>query len=212
MHPARPSQHPDAIASRSALERLQAGAATVARWCAIALGFSVITSTALNGVLMAVLLLAWLASGGWGEKLRRIRDNEVALAALALMLLATAGALWSQGTPDDVVLFLNKYTKLLLIPILVTVLVDPADRRRGLIAMAAGLVLSLALSYALPLGLLPAAWPLTGQCGQSRRAEELHLAQHLHGLRRAAVLGVRLAGGLGGRGAGCGWRWRRWPP
>ena len=55
------------------------------------------------------------------------------------MLLAAAGALWSQGTHEDVLLFLNKYTKLLLIPILVTVLVDPADRRRGLIAMAAGL-------------------------------------------------------------------------
>ncbi len=162
MHPARPSQHPDAIASGSVLDRLQAGAANLARWSAIALGFSVITSTALNGVLMALLLLAWLGSGGWGEKLRRIRDSEVALAALALMLLATAGTLWSQGASDDVVLFLNKYTKLLLIPVLVTVLADPADRRRGLMAMAAGLSLSLGLSYALSAGLLPAAWPLTG--------------------------------------------------
>ena len=54
--------------------RLEAG--RIARWSAIALGFSVITSTALNGVLMAVLLLAWLASGGWGEKLRRIREQR----------------------------------------------------------------------------------------------------------------------------------------
>jgi O-antigen ligase len=156
------ARHLQAIAPRSAVNGLQAGAADLARWSAIALGFSVITSTALNGVLMALLLVAWLASGGWGEKLRRVRDNEVAVAALALMLLAAAGTLWSQGSPDDVLLFLNKYTKLLLIPILVTVLVDPADRGRGLIAMATGLVLSLGLSYGLAAGLLPAAWPLTG--------------------------------------------------
>ncbi len=141
--------------------RLEAG--RIARWSAIALGFSVITSTALSGFLMAALLLAWLASGEWREKLSRIRSNEVAVAALVLVLLAVAGALWSQGTNEDILLFLNKYTKLLLIPILVTVLVNPADRWRGMVAMAAGLTLSLAISYGLFIGLLPPAWPLTGQ-------------------------------------------------
>lgn len=149
------------IVRPSALAQWQAGATRCARWSAVALGFSVITSTALNGFLMAVLLLAWLASGGWEAKLRRVRENEVAVAALGLMLLAVAGALWSHGIRDDVLLFLNKYTKLLLIPILVTV-VEPEDRRRGLIAMAAGLVLTLALSYGLALGWLPPGWPLTG--------------------------------------------------
>ncbi len=152
----------DEIVRPAVLERWQAGATQLARWAAIALGFSVITSTALNGVLMAVLLLAWLASGAWDTKLRRIRDNEVALAALGLMLLGAAGALWSEGARADVLLFLNKYSKLMLIPILITV-VGPDDRRRGLIAMAAGLVLSLALSYGLSLGWLPPGWPLTGQ-------------------------------------------------
>ena len=151
----------DEIVRSSAMQRWQGGATQVARWCAVALGFSVITSTALNGVLMGALLLAWLTSGGWEGKLHRIRDNEVAVAALALMLLAAAGALWSHGAQDDVLLFLNKYTKLLLIPILVTV-VETADRRRGLIAMAAGLILSLSLSYGLAFGWLRPGWPLTG--------------------------------------------------
>ncbi len=70
-----------ALPSVGSSDRLRLEADRLARWSAIALGFSVITSTALSGVLMAVLLLAWLASGGWGEKLRRIRGNEVALAA-----------------------------------------------------------------------------------------------------------------------------------
>jgi O-antigen ligase len=201
MHPARPSQHADAIGARSVLERLHAGAANLSRWAAIALGFSVITSTALNGVLMAVLLLAWLASGGWSEKLHRIRDSEVALAALALMLLATAGTLWSQGTPDDVLLFLNKYTKLLLIPILATVLVDPADRRRGLVAMAAGLLLSLGLSYGLSAGLLPAAWPLTGQA-DNPAALKNYISHNIF-----MAYGVLLFSLFAWQAASAGWRW-----
>jgi O-antigen ligase len=150
------------LLSAGGSDRLRLEADRVARWSAIAMGFSVITSTALSGVLMAALLLTWLASGGWAEKVHRVRGNEAALAALGLMLLGVLGALWSQGAHEDVLLFLNKYSKLLLIPILVSVLVDPQDRWRGLAAMAAGLLLTLLLSYGLALGLLPSRWPLTG--------------------------------------------------
>lgn len=146
----------------SPASRVQQGAQWVARWSAIALGFSVIVSTALNGFLMALLLLAWFASGGWQEKRSLVKRNPVAIAALVLLVLGTAGALWSQGTPEDIALFTNKYSKLLLIPILVTVLLEPEDRRRGLVAMTTGLLLSLVLSYGLWLDLLPPVWPLTG--------------------------------------------------
>jgi O-antigen ligase len=154
-----------AVMSPGMAVRARLEAARGARWSAIALGFSVTTSTALTGVLMAVLLLAWLASGDWAAKLRRVRDNQAAVAALGLMLLGMAGALWSQGVSADVALFMNKYTKLLLIPVLVTVLVEPADRRRGLLALAAGLLLSLGLSCGLFAGVLPAKWPLTAYEG-----------------------------------------------
>lgn len=151
-----------ALPSVGSSDRLRLEADRLARWSAIALGFSVITSTALSGVLMAILLLAWLASGRWGEKYRRVRGNEAALAAIGLMLLGALGALWSQGTHEDVLLFLNKYSKLLLIPVLVSLLVDLQDRWRGLAAMIGGLLLTLVLSYGLALGVLPPRWPLTG--------------------------------------------------
>lgn len=134
----------------------------VARWSAIALGFSVIVSTALNGLLMAVLLVAWLASGQWAGKLSLIRANPVVLATGGLLGIGLLGVLWSQGDAPDVAQYLSKYAKLVLIPILVTVLVDRRDRERGLFAMAAGLALSLSLSYGLWVGLLPAAYPLIG--------------------------------------------------
>jgi len=144
------------------IARFQLGAEQVARWSAIALGFSVIVSTALNGMLMALLLVAWLASGRWDGKLSLVRTNPVAVATLGLLLVGMIGMLWSQGTSDDILLFAKKYSKLLLIPILVTVLTDSADRGRGLAAMTVGLLLTLAASYGLWVGLLPPVYPLTG--------------------------------------------------
>jgi len=141
------------------LHRLEDQAGVAARYTAVGLGFATIVSTALTSTLMAVLLLAWLLSGGWEEKLRRIRSNPVAVMSLALLMLSVVGILWSQGSADQSLHLLNKHLKLLLIPILATVMVDPADRHRGLIAMAAGLMLTLVLSYALWLRILPSMPP-----------------------------------------------------
>ena len=91
------------------------------RWLAIALGFSIPISTALDNVLSGAILLLWLASGGFAQKWRVIRANPVALAALALFALCIVGLLWSIGSSADDLLFLRKYNNLLLIPILVIV-------------------------------------------------------------------------------------------
>jgi len=134
----------------------------LARWSAIALGFSVIVSTALDNVLMVLLLIGWLASGRWKEKLSAIRNNPVAVSALCLLVLGVAGVLWSQGAPSDIELFASKYNKLLLVPIVATVVTDSTDRRRGLLATAVALLVTLVLSYALWWGALPDTPPITG--------------------------------------------------
>jgi O-antigen ligase len=146
----------------SGLAALQLYAEQLARWSAIALGFSVIVSTALDNVLMVLLLVGWLADGRWKEKAHAIRSNPVAISAICLLLLGVAGMLWSQGEPSDIELFGSKYNKLLLVPLVATVLTAPNDRRRGLLAVAAALVITLALSYALSLGVVPEAPPITG--------------------------------------------------
>ena len=141
------------------LRTLQHQAGVGARYAAIGLGFATIVSTALVGTLLTVLLLTWLLSDRWEERLRLIRGNPVAVAGVALLLLSVVGILWSQGSADQTLHLLNKHLKLLLIPILVTVMVDPVDRRRGLIAMVAGLVLTLVLSYAIWVQILPTMPP-----------------------------------------------------
>lgn len=154
----------EGIATPSAgLSRIANAAGNAARYLAIAIGFTLPISTALDNVLLAVLLVCWLASGRWGAKYDTIRANPVALASLALFTLLVLGLAWSQGPLHDGLLYLRKYTSLLLIPILVTVLTDPDDRRRGVLALAAAIALTVLLSLTLFMGALPTDGVITGR-------------------------------------------------
>jgi O-antigen ligase len=124
------------------------------RYLAIALGFSIPLSTALDNVLSAVILLLWLVSGGYAQKLHVIRNNPVAMAALVLFALTLVGLIWSIGPIEDGLLFVRKYSNLLLIPILVTIFTDAEDRKLALLAFAAALIVSLVASYALAFGVV----------------------------------------------------------
>jgi len=132
------------------------------RYLAIALGFSIPLSTALDNVLSAVILLLWLISGGYAQKLHAIRNNPVAVAALVLFALTLVGLIWSIGPSADGLLFVRKYSNLLLIPILITIFTEPEDRRLGLLAFAAALIVSLIVSYALALGVISHSAVITG--------------------------------------------------
>ncbi|HTS55105.1 MAG TPA: O-antigen ligase family protein [Burkholderiales bacterium] len=142
--------------------RISGGAYRLACYVAIALGVSLPVSVALDNVLLGVLLLAWLVSARWREKYHLVRGNPVALCALALLAWIALGLTWGSGPLSDGLLYLRKYSDLLLIAILSTVLVDVRDRRRALLAFAGALVVTLVLSYALALGWLPAGGVITG--------------------------------------------------
>ncbi|HYL19071.1 MAG TPA: hypothetical protein VEV20_10330, partial [Burkholderiales bacterium] len=131
------------------LEVVQNGAQRLARYAAIALGASLPLSTALDNVLLVLLLLCWLASGRYAEKLAAIRANPVAVAALLLFAFVLAGLAWGTGPLAEGRLYAKKYSDLIAIALLVTVFTDPADRQRALIALAGSLALTLVLSFAL---------------------------------------------------------------
>src|SRR3954470_18547156 len=71
------------------------------RYIAIALGFSIPISTALDNVLSALLLLLWLISGEYARKWHTIRPNPVAIAAMLLFALSLVGLMWSTGPLAD---------------------------------------------------------------------------------------------------------------
>ena len=147
------------------LATVNQAAGRTAQWAAVALGLSIPISTALDNLLLAVLLAGWLASGAWRDKWDAVRANRIALAALGLFGLLLAGTLYGERDPGDTAVTLRKYLDLLWIPLLVWVLRDPLMRRRALLALAASLALVLLTSFLIMADIIPRVGFLTGHSG-----------------------------------------------
>jgi O-antigen ligase len=132
------------------------------RVASILIGFAIPISTALDGTLSALVLLCWLGGRAYREKRDCIRRNPVALAALALLLLALVAVAWSGAPLGERLASLRKYGNLLLIPVFAAYFAQARARERGLIAFAAGLALTLVLSFAVALDWIPAGGPIHG--------------------------------------------------
>jgi len=126
-------------------------------WAAVAIGFAIPVSTALDSLLVAALLLCWIAGGRYREKLAAIRGNEFAIVACALFLLSVAGSAYSVGTASDVQYALGKASRLLLIPVLISLRPEKQYQERALRAFKAAVVLTLVLSFLVWLGFTPNA-------------------------------------------------------
>lgn len=148
--------------TRSVSATLTRHADRTARWTTIALGFSIPISVALDGVLLALLLLCWIAGGRYREKLAAVRANPVALSACAIFLLYCIGALYSVGDYRDTLHGLDKASVLLAIPLLISLTPDEATRSGALRAFMAAMLLTLAFSFAIWLGLMPEARVIKG--------------------------------------------------
>ncbi len=221
----------DSLAAASPLSGVAARAGVAVRYLAIAIGFTLPISTALDNVLLALLLACWLASGHWRAKYATVRGNPVALAALAYLALMALGLLWSPDPLHDGLTYLRKYSDLLLIPILVTVFTDPQDRRRGLLALAAAIALTLLASLALSIGALPTGGFITGEPANPTVFKK-HITQNIlmafgcllfaelarRGRQLAAASAMERAGGHSQRSMSCSWSrgargtwcWLRW--
>jgi len=127
-------------------------------WAAVAIGFAIPVSTALDSLLVAALLLCWIAGGRYREKLAAIRGNDLALVPCALFLLYVAGSAYSVGTASDVQHALGKASRLLLIPVLISLRPERQYQERALRAFKAAVVLTLVLSFLVWLGLTDAGF------------------------------------------------------
>jgi O-antigen ligase len=125
------------------------------RYAAIALGASIPISVALDNVLFVLILLAWLAGGSLREKVIALRANPAALAALAFLGLVLLGMTWGPGSVRDGLHYFSKYRDLLLVAALSGLALSARDQRFALEAFLAAMALTLVLSYAMWLGLLP---------------------------------------------------------
>lgn len=128
-----------------------------ARWLVVALAAAVPLGSATSNILSGALLLAWIVAGGFVERWRRIRAHPFAMASLGLWLLILTGALWSSSPWDESWRNIEKYARLLLVPIVISIIVDERWRRRALLAWMAAMTLTLALSYLHALWAFPLA-------------------------------------------------------
>lgn len=150
----------------------------VARWAAILLGVSIPIAVALDNLLLAVLLLAWLLGGGWREKLSIIRRHPVTPAVLGMCALVLLGCFYGPKDSADTLRFLRKYANLLLILLLLPLFRDPRDQLRALIAFGVAMGLTLLLSFLLWYGLIPEN-PLKGRLADNPVFFKLHITHSL---------------------------------
>ena len=137
------------------LQPLTSGTGALGRWGTIAIGASIPVSIALDNVLLAVILFAWLVGAQYRDKLIFAWANPVYRAALLLFGLLLAGTLYGNATPGDTKLYLLKYLDLALIPLLGWAFLSASSREQGLRMLACGLALVLLVSCAIKIGLIP---------------------------------------------------------
>lgn len=121
-------------------------------YAAVALGFSIPVSVALDNLLVAVVLLSWFAGGAWRNMSPVIAHNRVATASLILFGVLAAGVTYGQQSFADARDYLGKYSDLALIPVFIYVFRDARLRRLGVHAFAASIGLTLILSLLIKLG------------------------------------------------------------
>ncbi len=143
------------MSTATAAQRFAAVAAAPGRWGTIAIGASIPVSIALDNVLTAIVLLAWLVGIQYQTKLMLAWNNPVYRAALLLFALLLAGTLYGSQVPGDAKLYLLKYSDLALVPVLGWAFIKASSREQGLRMLAGGLALVLLISCALKIGLIP---------------------------------------------------------
>jgi O-antigen ligase len=145
-----------------ALDIIHVHAQRVSRWSAIALGASIPVSTALDSVIIVIMLSAWALSGQIQDTIKRAIANTVSLFAIALFLLLAIGVIYGEASRQEGLSCLSKYADLLYIPVLMAIFRAPGIRIHALHALAYSLAGILLLSYLIGFGLLPKLPFITG--------------------------------------------------
>jgi O-antigen ligase len=117
--------------------------------------FSIAMPTAWISVASAILLFAWVISGDYSRKFKIIFRNPAAVSVLILFCLYLIATVYSSGTFKESGTFLLKYAKLLIIPIIISVVKTKKIRDDGMRAFLFGAFILLGISYFKWLGIIP---------------------------------------------------------
>ena len=149
-----------------------------AGWLLALIGFSLPISTAMDNVLLALMLIAFALSGRFREKLQSLSRNPAVITLAGFFALLCLGTLYGNAPSADRLKYLAKYSELLLVVLMVPLFGDERVRRRALTAFAAAMILTLLLSLLLSADLLPAAKWLRGTA-ENATVFKLQITQNL---------------------------------
>lgn len=142
-------------------------ALAAAAWAIVLLGFSLPISTALDNILLGIVLIAFLLAGHFRERLRVLPRNPAVIALVGLFALIAGATLYGDAPGATRLKYLLKYSDLLLVILLMPLFVHERTRRRALMAFGAAMVVTLLLSLLLSMGLLPPMQWLRGDPGNA---------------------------------------------
>jgi O-antigen ligase len=117
--------------------------------------FSVNLPTAWMGASTILILIMFLLGGDFGEKFKKIINHPSGVATLLFFAIIVLGVFYSSGYWDIKIKFFQKYTKLLLIPVIWSSVSDPKIRSYGVYAFVLTAVFVLFISYGKWLHVLP---------------------------------------------------------
>jgi O-antigen ligase len=115
---------------------------------AVALFLCFPISLALGNVFFVLIALLWVCAGNYNDTREVVKSHPVAWTALALFSLVTIGSIYSSAPIRDIALDLGKYSKLLVLVLLLSVLKEEKWRRRCLSAFTFSMAFILFSAYA----------------------------------------------------------------
>jgi O-antigen ligase len=105
-------------------------------------------SLAMSNVLLALMLLFWVLAGRFRMRWDSVKHSPLTLPALIIYGLILLGALYSPASSREIWLHLGKYSKFLIVIVVVTLLQESVWRHRCWTAFQAAMFVVLASTYA----------------------------------------------------------------
>ena len=126
-----------------------------ARWVTIALGIAIPLSTALDNILLFILLAVLVGNcrAVWQE----LAQNSVARACMMLFAALLLGMAYGATPLREAASILGKYSDLAFVPLLMVAARDVETRRRAMLGFLAAMLLTAILSWLVGLRILPVA-------------------------------------------------------
>jgi O-antigen ligase len=120
---------------------------TLARWGVIGMAASMPISRAIFNLSALMMLMGWLLSGDFRRKWDDLKGDRVAWACVALFAVVVLSAIVGSASRSDTLSQVRNYSKLLYVPLIVSLVSDPSWNRRAWTALLAGLGLTLAVVW-----------------------------------------------------------------